>query len=155
MFRQLVATGLLRVDVTGYGALQLNETSRPVLRGEQSVLFRQEVEVEKKKAPKTRSKVPLDLPADRHELLEALRALRRKLSEEQGVPSFVIFHDSTLMQLVHAASAEPRAACGNQRHRRAKIGTLRRARCWTCCEPMPHNHVLRTCHPERSEGSVF
>ena len=100
VFRQLVATGLLRVDVTGYGALLLNETSRPVLRGEQPVHFRQEVEVEKRKTTKTRTKVPLDLPADRHELLEALRTLRRKLAEEQGVPSFVIFHDSTLMQLV-------------------------------------------------------
>ena len=100
VFRQLVATGLLRVDVTGYGALQLNEASRPVLRGEQNVSFRQEVEVEKKRSPKTRSKVPMDLPADRHELLEALRTLRRKLAEQQSVPSFVIFHDSTLMQLV-------------------------------------------------------
>jgi ATP-dependent DNA helicase RecQ len=95
-----VATGLLRVDVTGYGALMLNESSRPVLRGEQPVRFRQEVELEKKKVPKVRSKVPADLPEDRHALLEALRTLRRKLAEEQGVPSFVIFHDSTLMQLV-------------------------------------------------------
>ena len=100
VFRQLVATGLLRVDVTGYGALLLNETSRPVLRGEQAVRFRQEAEVEKKKTAKTRSKVSLDLPEGREELLEALRTLRRNLAAEQGVPSFVIFHDSTLMQLV-------------------------------------------------------
>ena len=100
VFRQLVATGLLRVDVTGYGALLLNETSRPVLRGEQAVRFRQEAEVEKKKPAKTRSKVSLDLPEGREELLEALRTLRRNLAAEQGVPSFVIFHDSTLMQLV-------------------------------------------------------
>ena len=100
VFRQLVATGLLKVDVTGYGALQLNESSRPILRGEQTIFFRQEVEVEKKKLAKTRSKVPLDLPDDRQALLEALRGLRRKLAEDQGVPSFVIFHDSTLMQLV-------------------------------------------------------
>jgi ATP-dependent DNA helicase RecQ len=100
VFRQLVATGLLRVDVTGYGALLLNETSRPVLRGEQAVRFRQEVEIEKKKTAKTRSNVPFDLPEDGQDLLEALRTLRRKLAEEQGVPSFVIFHDSTLIQLV-------------------------------------------------------
>ena len=37
---------------------------------------------------------------DAQELLEALRTLLRKLANEQGVPSFVIFHDSTLMQLV-------------------------------------------------------
>lgn len=112
VFRQLVATGLLRVDVTGYGALLLNETSRPVLRGEQAVRFRQEVEIEKKKTAKTRSKIPFDLPEDGQDLLEALRTLRRKLAEEQGVPSFVIFHDSTLIQLImqrpqnHAQLAE-------------------------------------------------
>ncbi len=100
VFRQLVATGLLKVDVTGYGALLLNESSRPILRGEQTIFFRQEVEVEKKKVAKTRSKVPLDLPENRQALLDALRGLRRKLAEEQGVPSFVIFHDSTMMQLV-------------------------------------------------------
>ena len=100
VFRQLVATGLLRVDVTAYGALQLNEASRPILRGEQTVRFRQEVEVENKKIAKTRSKVPLDFPADRQELLEALRTLRSRLAAEQGVPAFVIFHDSTLFQLV-------------------------------------------------------
>jgi ATP-dependent DNA helicase RecQ len=100
VFRQLVASGLLKVDVTGYGALLLNESSRPILRGEQTIFFRQEVDVEKKKVAKTRSKVPLDLPEDRQALLESLRNLRRKLAEEQGVPSFVIFHDSTMMQLV-------------------------------------------------------
>ena len=100
VFRQLVATGLLRVDVTGYGALMLTQTARPVLRGEQAVHFRREVEVEKKKTAQTRNAVPLDMPEDRRELLAALRTLRRKLAEEHGVPSFVIFHDSTLMQLV-------------------------------------------------------
>ncbi len=99
VFRQLVATGLLRVDVTGYGALLLNQASRPVLRGEHAVRFRQEADVEKKKTPKTRGKAPVDLPADRQDLLEALRTLRRALAETQGVPSFVIFHDTTLTQL--------------------------------------------------------
>ncbi|MDQ3261339.1 MAG: DNA helicase RecQ [Pseudomonadota bacterium] len=100
VFRQLVATGLLRVDLTGFGALQLNEASRPVLRGEQAVRFRRELEIERKKTPKIHSAVPPGLPADRRELLETLRTLRRKLAEEHGVASFVIFHDSTLMQLV-------------------------------------------------------
>ena len=89
----------LRVDVTGYGALLLNQASRPVLRGEHAVRFRQEADVEKKKTPKTRGKAPVDLPADRQYLLEALRMLRRELAETQGVPSFVIFHDTTLAQL--------------------------------------------------------
>ena len=32
-------------------------------------------------------------------LWEALRDCRRKLAEEQGVPPYVIFHDSTLQEI--------------------------------------------------------
>ena len=43
VFRQLVARGLLSVDMEGYGSLRLTEASRPVLRGEEKVLMRQDV----------------------------------------------------------------------------------------------------------------
>ncbi|WP_290636778.1 DNA helicase RecQ, partial [Aquisalimonas sp.] len=42
LFRQLVALGLLTVDAEGYGALQLTEACRPVLRGEQSLTLRRD-----------------------------------------------------------------------------------------------------------------
>ncbi len=35
IYRQLVARGLLTVDMNGYGALQLTDICRPYLRGEQ------------------------------------------------------------------------------------------------------------------------
>ena len=40
VFRQLVALGLARVDHGSYGALQLTEAARPVLRGEQTLFTR-------------------------------------------------------------------------------------------------------------------
>ncbi|MFZ1538008.1 MAG: DNA helicase RecQ, partial [Chromatiaceae bacterium] len=42
VYRQLVAAGLVRVDLAGHGALQLTEQSRPVLRGESKVRLRRD-----------------------------------------------------------------------------------------------------------------
>ena len=39
------------------------------------------------------------------DLFEALRALRRTLAEERGVPPYVVFHDATLAAI---AAAQPR-----------------------------------------------
>ena len=38
-------------------------------------------------------------------LFDALRACRRELAEEAGVPPYVVFHDSTLREM---AAAKPR-----------------------------------------------
>src|SRR5262249_8882838 len=43
VFRQLVAHGLLVVDIEGHGGLRLGPDCRPVLRGEQRVQLRRDV----------------------------------------------------------------------------------------------------------------
>ncbi|MGA7801435.1 MAG: DNA helicase RecQ, partial [Gammaproteobacteria bacterium] len=43
LFRQLIARGLLAVDLEGHGGLRLTDASRPVLRGEQCLTLRQTV----------------------------------------------------------------------------------------------------------------
>jgi ATP-dependent DNA helicase RecQ len=97
LFRQLVALGLLNVDVEGHGSLRLTEAARPVLRGEQTLELRRDP----KPAKTTRKRVrDLNLSADEHSLWDALRAKRRELAAAQGVPPYVIFHDATLLQMV-------------------------------------------------------
>jgi len=96
VFRQLVARGYLTVDVEGYGALQLDEQARPLLRGEQKIKLRKDTH-KASKAKQVRQK-PL---ADNinPELFEALRARRTKLAKQQSVPPYVIFHDKTLLEI--------------------------------------------------------
>ena len=95
VFRQLVARGYFSVDVEGFGALRLEETCRALLKGEERIDLRKEV---KQTATRKQTKTPL--PADINlALWEALRECRRKLAEEQGVPPYVIFHDSTLQEM--------------------------------------------------------
>ncbi len=96
IYRQLVARGLLAVDADGYGALKLTETCRPYLRGEVPLHLRKDAA---KAAERTRRSKPQVAEADR-QLWEALRARRKQLAEEEGVPPYVIFHDATLMDML-------------------------------------------------------
>ena len=99
VFRQLVGRGYLSVDLQGYGALKLQEKCRPLLRGECEIALRLD---QKQKVAKRQTKTPL--PDDINVALwEALRNCRRELAEEQGVPPYVIFHDSTLVEMCSVA----------------------------------------------------
>ena len=95
VFRQLVGRGYLSVDLQSFGALKLQEKCRPLLRGECEIALRLD---QKQKAAKRQTKTPL--PEDINVgLWEALRDCRRELAEEQSVPPYVIFHDSTLVEM--------------------------------------------------------
>ena len=95
VFRQLVGRGYLSVDLQGFGALKLQEKCRPLLRGECEIALRLD---QKQKVAKRQTKTPL--PDDINVALwEALRDCRRELAEAQGVPPYVIFHDSTLVEM--------------------------------------------------------
>ena len=99
VFRQLVGRGFLSVDLQGYGALKLQEKCRPLLRGECDIALRLD---QKQKVAKRQTKTPL--PEDINVALwEALRECRRELAEEQSVPPYVIFHDSTLVEMCSVA----------------------------------------------------
>ncbi len=97
VYRQLVARGFLSVDLERFGALRLEEKCRPLLRGEQDIELRRDMQQAKTKAKRqTKSQLPVDIDVA---LWEALRECRRELAEEQGVPPYVIFHDRTLQEL--------------------------------------------------------
>src|SRR5512146_217924 len=104
VYRQLVAAGLLNVDMEAYGGLRLAEAARPVLRGEQEVWLRRDADPVKRKAQRTergaKSREPF-AGANDDPLWRALKAKRLELAREQGVPPYVIFHDSTLLEILN------------------------------------------------------
>jgi ATP-dependent DNA helicase RecQ len=101
VFRQLIARGLLAVDLEGHGGLRLTDLSRPVLRGEERLMLRRDIKPEKTKKTKTprAARSPFTRETDQH-LWEALRARRLELAKKQGVPPYVVFHDATLAEMV-------------------------------------------------------
>ena len=99
VIRQLTAMGFIHVD-SEFGALKLTEASRPVLRGEQPVHLRKE-------APKTtkkdaRREKAAAMGDEAQGLFTNLRAERARIAKAQGVPPYVVFHDSTLRAMAEA-----------------------------------------------------
>ena len=98
VFRQIVAGGLLTVDVEGHGSLLLTPDASPVLRGERRIELRRDTRV---RPAAVSSKTAATIDVDRGSpLWSALRTLRKELADRQGVPPYVIFHDSTLAQMM-------------------------------------------------------
>ena len=102
VFRQLVAGGFLESDVEAFGGLKLTEAAKPVLKGLSEVWLRRDVEVSARKSSKaergSRAKESYAQVSD-DPLWLALKAKRMELAKEQGVPPYVIFHDSTLLEI--------------------------------------------------------
>ena len=102
VFRQLVANGYLRADPDGYGALQLTEQCRPLLKGKHKIELRKDPVVKKtsRGASGGRASSPIKDQITDQVGWEALRACRKALADKQGVPPYVIFHDSTLFGML-------------------------------------------------------
>ena len=106
VLRQLMVRGAVWSDVEGFNALKLGEPARPMLRGEVDLHLREDV-LEQGGATRKRktADVPETIdPADAP-LWERLRACRKRLAEDHGVPPYVIFHDRTLRDLVNRKPA--------------------------------------------------
>ncbi len=99
IYRQLVAAHLLTVDMSGYGSLKLTEKSFTLLRGEQTIAFRNDPVPKKKKEKSITKRVNNLLPTPNDPFWHALKNRRLELAREQGVPPYIIFHDSTLQEI--------------------------------------------------------
>ena len=103
VYRQLVAAGFLTVNHELYGALQLTEAAGPVLKGAQTLRLRRDAAAVFKKSARTSRPAggaPAALSETDDTLWHKLRACRLELANAQGVPPYVIFHDTTLLEMV-------------------------------------------------------
>lgn len=94
VIRQLIHRGLLVQNVAQYGVLHLTEAARPVLRGEVALQLAQ---------PRINLVVTKPRVADRADydkvLFRRLRALRKAIADHEEVPPFVVFNDTTLVEM--------------------------------------------------------
>ena len=99
--RQVTSLGFVSVDTQGFGALHLGEAARAVFKRERSVMLRRD---QPRRAAETRRALrnAVELPPGAAPLFDALRAERSRLAKEQGVPPYVIFHDTTLRAMAVA-----------------------------------------------------
>ena len=103
LFRHLVAGGQLSADAEAYGALRLTDSARAVLKGEARVSLREAVAdsaLKKKRGNRAgEAALPPSAGPSASGVLAALRAWRMKTAKAHGVPAYVIFHDSTLVEI--------------------------------------------------------
>lgn len=94
IINQLIHRGLLRVDITQHAILKLTEAARPILRQTQDIALavpRLTIDLGKKKRS-------TEVDYDRA-LFAKLKHLRKSIAEENDVPPFVVFSDTTLADM--------------------------------------------------------
>jgi len=103
VLRQLIAKNMVRVDSEAFSTLQLLPDARAVLRGEVSLMLREQAAgagSKKRSSKPTKTSVKgmaeASLNAGALERLGRLKAWRAEVAREHNLPAFVIFHDATL-----------------------------------------------------------
>jgi ATP-dependent DNA helicase RecQ len=111
VLRQLIATNMVRVNTEAFNTLQLMPDARGVLKGDVSVLLRQQAVTDKsgsshglgkatasKRSVKTSVKglAEAALNTAALERLAKLKVWRADIARQHNLPAFVIFHDATL-----------------------------------------------------------
>ncbi|HQI00767.1 MAG TPA: DNA helicase RecQ [Deltaproteobacteria bacterium] len=97
LLRHLVHHGFLEQDVGNYSVLKLTQAAKPLLKGEKTLTMA-EPRVKAAPEPKHERRRPGDIDYSKP-LFERLRALRKHLADEEGVPPFVIFSDASLAEM--------------------------------------------------------
>lgn len=101
--RTLAHQGLVDETQDGFPVLLLNKQSWEVLKGERRVEIAESIKPARSGRTRTSSSptaTPWSAPSSADEtLFETLRALRKKLADENGLPPYVIFHDATLREM--------------------------------------------------------
>ena len=109
VLRQLIAKNMVRVDTEAFSTLQLLPGARQVLKGEASVLLREQAPPGKASRAKKTSKTSVKglaeaaLNTGALERLARLKAWRAGIAREHNLPAFVIFHDATLRAIAERA----------------------------------------------------
>ncbi len=101
LIRQMVAAGILRLDVAGYGGVAITGKGRALLRGEGVFRYRADTVAQAPAEPRRPRAAPADqaLTDDQTALLGVLKELRLRIARERGVPAYVVFPDRSLIDM--------------------------------------------------------
>ncbi len=94
---QLMNHGAVEMAFDEHFVLKITPHGKEILTGKKTLELTKPILKNKKKKEKVEGK---NLP-DHEQLFEKLRKVRKDLSVEKNVPAYVIFHDSTLWEMVH------------------------------------------------------
>ena len=131
VMRQLIARGIIEVDSGKFATVSLAaDRARPILRGEQIVMLRDEVQAAPDRqsgaidrARGQRPSPTIGLDAVGTTLFDALRHWRSSEAKTQSVPPYLIFHDTVLREI-----AAIRPGCEDELSQIKGVGASKLAR---------------------------
>lgn len=97
--RQAVAGNYLNINIQKYGALQIASRGHAVAAGNEKFTLRKIDTRQPARAAKARKIETLPVEKGDQNLLAALKECRLDIAREKNVPAFVVFHDSTLIEM--------------------------------------------------------
>ncbi len=102
LIRQMVATGMLHLDIAGYGGMTITKKGHALRRGDGVFLYREDTVAS---TPATRRRPSSAVPdgsltGDETALLGVLKELRLQFARERGVPAYIVFTDRSLIDMV-------------------------------------------------------
>ena len=95
---QLIHRDYCFQDVEKYNVLRLTPKAVPVLRGEEKIALTTPPESKNTQSKKKKDRVAPDTSPS--PIFDTLKALRRKLAQEENKPPFMIFSDATLRDMI-------------------------------------------------------
>jgi ATP-dependent DNA helicase RecQ len=102
IYRQLFASDALEAASEEHGGFRLTERGEAILLGREKISLRTFAARTRRS---TRSNAAASLGEEDSALLVRLKALRREIAREQGVPAFMIFADRTLIDMAERRPA--------------------------------------------------
>lgn len=105
IYRQLFACEALETASEEYGGFQLTEKGEAILLGRETISLRSPEKPARRERAGANAARARGLDDAEGELLVKLKALRRELAREEGVPAFMIFPDKTLIDMAERRPA--------------------------------------------------
>ncbi len=110
VLRQLIALGIINVNLEAFNTLQLTQAARDFLRSDQKLHVRETVVAERASASRksssdkmaaklSKEKATAEMNLGARERFAALKAWRAEVAKEHNLPAYVIFHDATLISI--------------------------------------------------------
>lgn len=98
LIRQLISSGILRVNLERFGAVQLMQNADKIVEGREQFFARAHVERSSTKtiSPNTGRVIEEGPEAI---LFQSLKALRLEIARVKGVPAYIVFSDRTLQDM--------------------------------------------------------
>lgn len=102
LVRQLFAAGALAEASEEHGGFRITPEGEAVLFGHETIALRSIREAPARRSRKNESDRADGLDATTAAMFEQLRALRREIARDEGVPAYMVFPDRTLIEMAEA-----------------------------------------------------